>query len=33
MQVDNFGNTRIGTMDLFVQKQKQAQNKTAEADD
>lgn len=31
MQVDNFGNTRIGTMDLFVQKQKQ--NKTAEADD
>lgn len=33
MQVDNFGNTRIGTMDLLVQKQKQAQNKTAEADD
>ena len=33
MQVDNFGNTHIGTMDLFVQKQKQAQNKTAEADD
>lgn len=33
MQVDNFGNTRIRTMDLFVQKQKQAQNKTAEADD
>ena len=33
MQVVNFGKTRIGTMDLFVQKQKQAQNKTAEADD
>lgn len=33
MQVDNFGNTRIGTMDLFVQKQKQAENKTTEADD
>lgn len=33
MQVDNFGNTRIGTMDLFVQKQKQAEKTTEQADD